>query len=71
MKKLQLYKHSNNTDVAILVLRSRKWANGTELKVQWWNIVNPNNIFYTGEQEVIVIPEEQLSNWKPYDHRND
>jgi hypothetical protein len=60
---MTLYKHRNNTDVAILVLKKHFIPEKSQykLKVKWMNIVNPNNIFYTGVQETIAIDKSKFN----------
>lgn len=63
-----LYKHENNTDVAILIKKSfyipekRLW----KLKIEWWNIGGRHHPFAMGIEEKIEMTQEQRGKWKPY-----
>lgn len=63
---LSLYKHNLNTDVAFSVIKQFTKPNGDiKLKVKWFNIVNPDNIFPIDDDK-ILITKEQIKNWKLY-----
>lgn len=67
MKIMGLYKHKNNTDVAMLVIKSFyvQEKNLYKLKVKWMNVVNPSNVFYTGVYENVEIPANVFhKNWE-------
>lgn len=62
-----LLKHIRNTDVAILVLKKYfiPQKDYYKVKVKWMNIVNPNNIFYIGVQETLIINRKKfLKEWE-------
>lgn len=61
-----IYKHVNNTDVALKILRVVKLDKGLKVKGSWINIVNPNNIYSIGLTEEFLIEKEQIKNWKRY-----
>jgi hypothetical protein len=65
MKIMGLYKHINNTDVAILIVKSFYISKSEyyKLKVKWVNIVNPANYFGLGEEN-LKISREDFKNWK-------
>lgn len=61
----EIYKHENCTDAAIEVQYLRHLENGNvKVFVTWLNVVNPENIFPTGEAEVIEIKREDIPKWK-------
>ena len=65
MKRMGVYKHWNNTDVAMLVLHWVKNEHGAtyKVKVNWWNIVN--RWHNTGVTETLYIPVERFEKeWK-------
>lgn len=65
--RLGVYKHDNNTDVAMKVVGSKREEGGFRVIVLWLNIVNPNNVFRCMDKhEVHFIKDEQLPNWKEY-----
>lgn len=62
------YKHKNNTDVAMQVIRSY-WIpekQGWKAKVNWINIVNPANPYLLTKDNVFVT-KDQRKNWESYD----
>lgn len=64
-----LYKHIYNTDVAMCVLIKYfiPEHGSYKLKVIWFNIVNPNNVYSTGVRERLEIPREKFhKEWKVY-----
>lgn len=66
---MKLYKHWNNTDVAMCVLKKYyiRQKHVYKLKVLWFNIVNPNNIYSTGVRENITIDATTFNkNWSFY-----
>ena len=65
----KLYKHKNCTDVAIELLRQPSFVKENSLykmKVRWFNVVNPDNIYYICEGN-IEIKKEDLKNWKLFE----
>lgn len=64
MRKGDLYKHVNCTDVAIKPLRIVQIPKGLKVKVSWYNVVNPNHFWPMGLTEEVLITKEQLPNWK-------
>ncbi len=67
LKLRELYKHTNNSDVAIYPLA---YVGKNKLKVQWVNIVNPRHIFAAGDPDIIEIKPKDLPNWKPFDPKD-
>lgn len=65
---MELKKHKYNNDVAVSFLHTLYIPNkqGSKIKVLWFNIVNPNNI-YAIERETIFIKDQDLPNWLPYE----
>lgn len=66
---MQLYKHWNNTDVAMCVLHKfyDQQKDEYKLEVIWFNIVNPNNIYSIGVKEILKINRSIfLKNWSLY-----
>ena len=61
---MKLMKHINNTDVAAEFLRVVRIPRGAKVKVCWYNIVNPKNIYPIGIVEEVFIPTEKLTEWK-------
>jgi hypothetical protein len=63
MNPFDIYKHINNTDVAICIIKSFyvKERDYYKFKVRWMNVVNPNNVFDTGVQENLKIPRQKFS----------
>lgn len=64
----QLLKHTNNTDVAIEILRQFYVPEKQvyKLKVCWWNIGNSHKPFSMGIVEKIVINKQDMPNWQVY-----
>jgi hypothetical protein len=65
MKRMGVYKHWNNTDVAMLVLDWVKNEHGATYKVtvNWWNIVS--HWRDTGIKETLYIPIERFEkDWR-------
>lgn len=61
---LNLLRHDNNTDVAIETVSATQLPNGDlDCYVNWFNIVNPDNIFYI-DSEHIIIKKDDVENWK-------
>lgn len=69
MNKGGMFKHVNNTEVAILVhtFDYMPQTHEFKLKVDWLNIVNPYNIFKCGVLEYLVIKADDIDNWEPYE----
>lgn len=62
-----LYKHQNNTDVAIEVIHREQMDNGDwHLVVMWYNIGKCHKPWFLGETQKIVIPNERLPEWEEY-----
>jgi len=67
-----LYKHKNNTDVAFDVIGGRLTNSAIQtIKVRWWNITNPENIFYIDTQETVSVPHEKSFDWLEYGKLDD
>ena len=67
---MHLFKHDKNTDVAMQVMKRFYISEDDtyKIKIRWWNIVNPANVFYTGVQETIRIDRKKfLKEWNKYD----
>lgn len=62
---LSLKKHINNTDVAALFLNTIQVPCGLKVRLEWFNIVDPNRIFPICEDEVF-IKNEDIDNWIPW-----
>lgn len=62
----KMYKHLRNTDVALKVLNSIKRDDGYSLIVDWFNIVNPKNVFLIDRFSTEFVTNAQVENWKPY-----
>lgn len=63
----QLYKHVNNTDVALMPIKHPFKVPGKDrykIKISWYNVVNPVNIFPCGVTETVTIRSEDIQNWK-------
>lgn len=70
MRIMNLYKHKNNTDVAIMPIKVPffvKEKNGYKIRVKWFNIVNPKKIFDLFITETIFVKKSDISNWKYYE----
>jgi len=66
-KEKTLYKHKNNTDVAIQVLYEyRPHGDHQSFHVVWWNVVRPHKEFCYNYEETIKIKTEDILNWKYY-----
>lgn len=66
--KRTLFKHINNTDVAAEFLKNYYIPEKKtyKIKISWWNIVNPDNIYPIGITETITISKEKINDWKIY-----
>lgn len=69
-----VYKHKYNTDVAMRVVKSFYVAakDGWKIRVNWINIVNPNNHFVLMDSvgpitENHFIPRDKVKDWEPFD----
>lgn len=68
--RLGVYKHVNNTDVAMKVVKSLyiPAKGGWKVRVLWLNIVNPKNIFLIDlKHETHFISRDKASGWENYD----
>lgn len=65
MRIFNLYKHENCTDVAILPIKIFYVfeKSGYKVKVRWFNIVNPDNIYDINFSETIFIKANDLKRW--------
>ena len=64
MRLMELYKHKNGRDVAILPVDIRYSTREVyKVKVKWYNIVNPNNVYFISDGR-IEIKKEHLFDWK-------
>lgn len=61
-----IYKHELNTDVAFQVRKQFSLPNKVKLRITWYNIVNPKNI-YRIEDDKIEIKKKDLKKWKIYE----
>lgn len=59
-------KHTFCKDVAFLVKGIKTHTDGCRLIGVWMNIVNKNNVFSIGKEDVIFITNEQQGNWKEW-----
>lgn len=66
MRRMGLYKHTRNTDVAMLVLNHiyTLETDSHKVKVSWINIVNPLNRYPCGVTETAEIKGEDILNWE-------
>lgn len=65
----KLYKHVNNTTVAIEVVKKEQLNNGDwKLLVLWYNIGKCHKPWYIGEMQTITVPNTRLPEWKEYNH---
>lgn len=69
MKVNGLYKHDNNTDVAMMPLEINyvKPVNGYRVKLRWFNIVNKNHTFDMGCPDQVFIKQQDFHKWKEVD----
>lgn len=69
MRLNEFYKNIHNTDVAIfpLYVRFVPQKGVYKVKVRWFNIVNPENVFDMNLTEEIQIKVEDMKNWKIYE----
>jgi hypothetical protein len=66
MAPYHLYKHKNCTDTAIMPIKNPLFIpekRGYKVKVRWFNIVNPENIFDVDVLETIFISAEHMNDW--------
>lgn len=62
---MKLLKHKNCKDVAIAILRDHVLNGVHHVKVRWFNVVNPGNIFDMGlPVEHLMIKDENMKDWK-------
>lgn len=71
MEAFNLYKHVNNTDVAMCPVRIfySKERKGYAINCYWFNIVNPKNEFLIDlsprpSVDHVFVKEEDMSKWK-------
>lgn len=66
MTKNKLFKHDNNTEVALFITRivyiSEKL--GYKVKGSWINIVNKDKQYPIGIIEEVFVTNDQIKNWK-------
>jgi len=64
-----MYKHAYGRDVAMRVLSLYKVPEKcvVKLKIAWYNVSNPDNVFSMGLTDRITIPYDKLQDWKLYD----
>jgi hypothetical protein len=67
MRKHFLYKHDNNTDVALMPLDIAESGDVYKIKCRWFNIVNPKNVFDLGVVDSVEIKSQDLKKWKIYE----
>jgi hypothetical protein len=69
MQTFKLYKHKNNTDLALEPVRMLTIVPEGIVKIKcfWHNIVNPKNTFRIGRLDNIEIKLEDIKNWEPYE----
>jgi len=65
-----LYKHINNTDVAIAILKQFyvKEKDTWKLKVMWWNVSTKRPPYCTYIEQRIEIPNKNKKDWRIYEH---
>lgn len=63
---IELYKHSNNVDVAIEPLALITLDDSYKVLVQWYNITNPSKIFPIKSPETVFIKKSDFKNWHRY-----
>lgn len=65
MMVMQMYKHKNCRDVAVMPLKITHLQHGVHavIKLKWFNIVNENRLDLNLTEEV-VIKIADLNNWK-------
>lgn len=60
-----LWKHRNNTDVAIQVLQKEQLDSGDwKLRVMWYNVGRSHDPYCMGITQDIVISNRQLPDWE-------
>ena len=67
MTPYRIYKHDNCTDMAIMPVENPFFITekrGYKVKVRWFNVVKPENIFDMGVMETVFIKAEDMKNWK-------
>lgn len=73
MRAGNLYKHENNTDVALYPVRSPFYVPEKKIykvKCRWFNIVNPLNVYDMGIVDNVVIKAEDIRKWKFYEPKS-
>lgn len=68
MITLSLYKHKYGKDVVMMPVEMFTVVSRETimLKCNWFNIVNPKNVFNMGKIDSIEIKLENLNDWKLY-----
>lgn len=69
MKTFNLYKHVNCTDVAFMPIKRPFYVPEKKVykvKVRWFNVVNPKNVFDLGVVDHIEVKLEDTKNWRLY-----
>lgn len=61
-----LYKHKLNTDIAFQVTSIGFTDDSQLISVRWFNIVNPDKIFYIDTQHSITVPDFYSHDWMKY-----
>lgn len=64
MKLNKLYKHKNNTDVALYPIDANYLGHTNYYLVRWFNIVNPSNWFNMGVEDIARISPEEEKDWE-------
>lgn len=66
MIPFEIYKHVNNTDVALVPVRMTHSEEFLEIYCRWVNIVNSKHIFDMGVMDKVFIKKDDLHEWRPY-----
>jgi len=65
--RLKFYKHVNCSDMVIQALRCVRIAAGWKVKAHYYSLgYDRHTLIDTGNQEEILISNEQIPNWKPF-----
>lgn len=64
---MKLLKHTNNTDVAMAIHHKRYVPNrdGYEVKLTWFNVVNPANV-YVIQRDKVFIKAADMGKWREF-----
>lgn len=65
-RKLVLFKHISNTDIAFRVDTISKQTDAWRFGVTWFNVVNSNNVFPL-DYDVVQIKNSDLHKWESID----